>query len=69
MSATGNDYSDTLNSLSTEDDGNMFQAARQNGRRNALADLGTQLAQFHASMVSSEIDKMTPHFQSMSIKP
>ncbi|CAF1019649.1 unnamed protein product [Rotaria sp. Silwood1] len=69
MSSTGNNYSDTLSSLSEQDDGHMIRAVQQNGRRNALADLGSQLAQFHTAMVSSEIDNMTPHFQSMSIKP
>ncbi|CAF3875673.1 unnamed protein product [Rotaria sordida] len=69
MSTTGNNYNNTLNLLSEEDDGSMFRAARQNGRRNALAGLDTQIAQFNKSMVSAEIDNMTPNFQSMSIKP
>jgi len=35
----------TSNSMSEVDDVNMFQAARRNGRRNALGDVGEQLAQ------------------------
>jgi hypothetical protein len=37
--------SNTSNSISEVDDVNMFQAARQTGRRNALGDLGEQLVQ------------------------
>ena len=33
------------NSISEVDDVNMCQAARRNGRRNALGDLGEQLVQ------------------------
>lgn len=35
----------TSNAISEVDDVNMFQAARRNGRRNALADLGEQIIQ------------------------
>jgi hypothetical protein len=46
MSAAATDNStNTSNSISEVDDVNMFQAARRNGRRNALADLGEQVAQ------------------------
>jgi len=45
MSATASNNSNTSNSISEVDDINMFQAARRNGRRNALADLGEQLSQ------------------------
>jgi hypothetical protein len=37
--------SNASNSMSEVDDVNMFQAARRNGRRNALGDLGEQVAQ------------------------
>jgi hypothetical protein len=46
MSAAATSNSNnTSNSISEVDDVNMFQAARRNGRRNALGDLGEQLAQ------------------------
>ncbi len=47
MSATTvtNNNNNTLNSVSEIDDINMFQAARRNGRRNALGDLGEQILQ------------------------
>ncbi|CAF4033033.1 unnamed protein product, partial [Rotaria sp. Silwood1] len=41
---------------------------RRTGRRNALGDLSEQFAQVGHAMSSSEVDKMGPHFQSMSIK-
>jgi hypothetical protein len=45
MSATASNNSNTSNSISEVDDINMFQAARRNGRRNALPDLGEQISQ------------------------
>ena len=46
MSAAATSNSNnTSNSISEVDDVNMFQAARRNGRRNALGDLGESLAQ------------------------
>jgi hypothetical protein len=84
MSATATtNNNNSLNSIPEVDDANMFQAARRNGRRNALGDLGEQLLQgklsvyltksllfslANASITSAEIDQMTPNFQSMSIK-
>lgn len=47
-SATNN--SNTANSISEVDDVNMFQAARRNGRRNALADLGEHVIQGNLNM-------------------
>jgi hypothetical protein len=46
MSATSAiNNNSTSNSLSEVDDVNMFAAARRNGRRNALADVGAQMIQ------------------------
>ena len=45
MSAAASDNNTSSNSMSEVDDVNMFQAARRNGRRNALADFGEQLMQ------------------------
>ena len=87
MSATAAKYIDTTNSISEDDEVYLFHAARQNGRRNALPDLGTQLTQgkfvylfsirfTRIVFVSAEttagncdVDKITPHIQSMSVKP
>ena len=44
MSATASINTNNT-SISEMDDTNMFQAARRNGRRNALGDLGEQLVQ------------------------
>ena len=44
MSATANN-STASNTISTVDDVNLFQAARKNGRRNALGDVGEQALQ------------------------
>jgi hypothetical protein len=43
--ASATDNSNTSNIISEVDDVNMFQAARRNGRRNALGDLEEQLTQ------------------------
>lgn len=48
MSTTAKSNSNTtevVTSISEAEDMKMFQAARRNGRRNALGDLGEQLAQ------------------------
>ena len=46
MSATAaGNPNDKLNPISEVDDVNMFQAARRNGRRNALGDVGEVLVQ------------------------
>lgn len=45
MSAIATNGIDASHSMSTVDDINMFQAARRNGRRNAIGDLGVQLTQ------------------------
>lgn len=76
-------------SISEAEDVKMFQAARRAGRRNALGDLGDQLAQgdraksfsyrrmsswilpsflVDPSASSSDVDKIAPRLQSMSIK-
>jgi hypothetical protein len=83
MSATTSANDNNNTSISEIDDVNMCQAARRNGRRNALGDLGEQLIQgksivdstklhlfslVNTSITSAEIDQMTPNFQSMSIK-
>ena len=75
---------DTAAAISEAEDMKMFQAARRNGRRNALGDLSEHLTQgnpsnftipishpfilANASKSTSDVDKMAPHFQSMSIK-
>ncbi|CAF3583737.1 unnamed protein product [Adineta steineri] len=46
----------------------MFQATRRTGRRNATVDFSEQLTQVNGPNSASEVDKMTPHFNSMSIK-
>ena len=45
MSAASGNLANRMNSASNVDDLSMFQAMRQVGRRNAMADLGEQLAQ------------------------
>lgn len=69
--------------ISEAEDNNLSQAVRRSGRRNALGDLGEDLAQgtvcrliwsiailclVSASISAAELENMTPHFQSMSIK-
>jgi len=48
--------SNASNSMSEVDDVNMFQAARRNGRRNALADVGEQVVQgkFFCSLLNKQ---------------
>ncbi|CAF3277985.1 unnamed protein product [Rotaria socialis] len=69
MSATAAQCSDTTNSTSEGDDVYMFHAARQNGRRNALPDLGAQFTPPETTIGSCDVDQITPHFQTMLIKP
>jgi hypothetical protein len=45
MSATAKSNTEPSSSISESEDMKMFQAARRNGRRNALGDLSEQLAQ------------------------
>lgn len=75
---------DTAAAISETEDMKMFQAARRTGRRNALGDLSEHIAQgnpidlfvitysfsilVNASNTTSDVEKMAPHFQSMSIK-
>ncbi|CAF1481969.1 unnamed protein product [Adineta steineri] len=68
MASASSSTDKSFNSIPEVDDINMFQAARRNGRRNALADLGEQLSQANTSIQSPEVDQLSPHFQSMSIK-
>ncbi|UJR08970.1 hypothetical protein I4U23_013221 [Adineta vaga] len=68
MSASTSNTNNSSNSVSEVDDINLFQAARRNGRRNALADLGEQISQANTAISSPEVDKLGPHFQSMSLK-
>ncbi|CAF1010482.1 unnamed protein product [Rotaria magnacalcarata] len=68
MSATAANCSDTANAISQDDELYMFHAARQNGRRNALPDLGAQFTPVDTTIGNCDVDQITPHFQSMSIK-
>ncbi|CAF2908646.1 unnamed protein product [Rotaria sp. Silwood2] len=71
MSASATSDSNTNETtppISEAEDMKMFQAARRAGRRNALGDLSEQFTQVDQPISSSEVDKMAPHFQSMSIK-
>ncbi|CAF0800125.1 unnamed protein product [Adineta ricciae] len=68
MSTSASNTTNPSNSTSEVDDINLFQAARRNGRRNALADLGEQLSQVNTTASSPEVDNLSPHFQSMSLK-
>ncbi len=44
-SKNNNNTAEAIASISEAEDMKMFQAARRNGRRNALGDLSEQLAQ------------------------
>ena len=88
MSAASGNLPNRMNSTSDVDDLSMFQAMRPIVRRNAMADLGEQLAQgslvellsisfaaslsllsVSAAITAAEMDNITPHFQTMSLKP
>lgn len=67
-SKSNNNTTDSANTITESEDLNMFQAARRTGRRNALGDLSEHLSQVSGPNASLDVEKMAPHFQSMSIK-
>lgn len=52
MSGTTGNLASRMNTVSDVDDMGMFHAMRATGRRNAMADLGEQLAQGRTSTLS-----------------
>ncbi|CAF2196534.1 unnamed protein product [Rotaria magnacalcarata] len=68
LTPSDSNTSETAASIAEAEDMKMFQAAKRNGRRNALGDLSEHLSQVEQGVSASEVDKMAPHFQSMSIK-